>query len=344
VQPGIATVPLCLQLCFLRSECRSVNYNRDQDVCILNRGVRGSTTLLSDAGTVYYERYDNTDELLGRRLAELGTDFQPAVTMSVIFEDGQSTGVINVTVLSDMVPELSEMFTVTLTAVTGILTPVIAVHSPALGRASRTQSSVTIKENQDPHGVIAFDQTDSSVMVMEADDSQVSLVVRRSGGLLGAVGVVWSAALPLGVGDDLQPLAGSVLFADGEDVKTILIDVVNDATPELAEQVQFSLAVTSGGARTGLRTLQVVILGNDDASGRFAVADSQQIQAAEGNANPVLISIARTVSLLANVSVDWSLRLRDPVTGALADASADFQETSGSVVFAPDQAWPSPRA
>ena len=120
----------------------------------------------------------------------------------------------------------------------------------------------------------------------------------------------------------------TVLFADGESIKTLQIMINGDDIPERDETVRVSLVSASGGAviAPGEESfIDIVIKANDNAAGVFGFElESRQVLIMEGET--VSLTVERSVSQEGEVEVYWN------ITG-LGDVTQDFVFTSGSVTF-----------
>lgn len=84
---------------------------------------------------------------------------------------------------------------------------------------------------------LGFDNASLSKSVVERSTlSPETLTVKRRFGLRGGSRIHWEARLD-GVlaNDDIEPVEGDLVFAQGEDAKTINFNVKPDATPEILE-------------------------------------------------------------------------------------------------------------
>ena len=95
--------------------------------------------------------------------------------------------------------------------------------------------------------LLGFDNSSLLVSVKERNTpNPVTLQVIRKFGLRGGSRVHWKAQLN-GVlaSDDVEPVEGDLVFADGESSKDIVFNVKPDATPEILEvSVQFWSCIT----------------------------------------------------------------------------------------------------
>lgn len=109
------------------------------------------------------------------------------VSGGVVFQDGQSTGAINITVRRDGVPELEEMYMIELMNVTG------GVLGATVNRDSDT-STITIAENDSPYGLFGFAPAGTVWLAEDLPGNDTfngteSFNVTRAGGTFGAIEV-----------------------------------------------------------------------------------------------------------------------------------------------------------
>lgn len=65
---------------------------------------------------------------------------------------------------------------------------------------------------------------------------EVSLPIVRNAGTIGYVSVKWRATISgRPATGDLQPLSGELIFAPGETIKTLKVEVLADDVPEIEE-------------------------------------------------------------------------------------------------------------
>ena len=129
--------------------------------------------------------WEITTMLLSGASNDSSLDFM-ATSGSVLFQEGVREGYITLNVLVDGDPELDEVFIVSLTGVTG-------------GRLdsdpSALLSTVTVRENESPYGLLQFDSLSRELDVAEdvpegnntADSA--TLVIERTRGLYGTISV-----------------------------------------------------------------------------------------------------------------------------------------------------------
>lgn len=183
-----------------------------------------------------------------------------ATPIVVVFADGDSaTKIVSVPILDDGIVEADETATLTLGAPSG---------GASLG--AFTVATLTIT-NDDFPGTIAFG---ASPPIYGEDGSVTTpIVVRRIGGVAGAVSAVLTASDGTASGDpssDLEPVdyaafSTTVAFADGDgaDVFVPFVGLTQDLLPELDETIVLGLATPTGGAAVSGATTLLTILDDD---------------------------------------------------------------------------------
>ena len=166
---------------------------------------------------------------------------------------------LNIT--DDTEPELVETFVVSLEGVTVAGNDKLTTtNSGAIINTNASQFVVNVEESDDPYGLIQFwteatlpsttippltEQPEVSVL---EEDGLVELTVVRAQGLLGDVSVEYQTINGNGTdGVDYTSVGGTLMFVDGERVKTIQVPIIDDATPELGRQFFAELVNPTGG-------------------------------------------------------------------------------------------------
>ncbi|KAH0628079.1 hypothetical protein JD844_008789 [Phrynosoma platyrhinos] len=160
-------------------------------------------------------------------------DFTPSFG-NLTFSDGQMTGVIEITIIDDDIVEFLEMFSVTLLRVTG---------GARLGED--VQVVVAILPNDSPIGLFGFEEKHVTVKEPQSVNdpaANVFLTVSRSEGGQGEVRIIW--ILEEAAKYDLTPLNGTLLFAEMESQKTIVLQAIQDALLEGDESYTVQLLST----------------------------------------------------------------------------------------------------
>ena len=158
------------------------------------------------------------------------------------------TLLLNIT--DDTMPELAETFVVSLVGVTVAGNDKLTTPTSGAGiNTSAAQFAVTVEENDDPYGLIQFWMEGSlpsttipslaeqpEVYVLEEDGS-VELTIVRAQGLLGSVRVEYQTMNGNATdGVDYTSAGGTIMFAEGERMKTIQVPIIDNNVPQLGRQ------------------------------------------------------------------------------------------------------------
>ena len=157
---------------------------------------------------------------------------------AITIQDGSSSGQLCVDIIDDNTPELNETLSITLQSA-----------NPALLGFYKT-AKVTIRKNDNPHGVVEL--STSSASVLEGRDQLAQLEVVRTGGLYGAVTLHWSTAGLTAVrGVDFSPRTTTVTLAEGQNKTSLEVTIIGDFISELPETFSVQLDSIDGGAELG---------------------------------------------------------------------------------------------
>jgi hypothetical protein len=124
--------------------------------------------------------------------ATVGADFSVLTANPVVFAPNQTISFISIMIVSDSVPELTEVLKLSLNSAGGGL----AFSPPVI---SSGESTVVIPENDDPFGVFAFASLPDTAKVNEGTD--ITFTVLRLAGTFGPAVLSWS--IPLGLPSSL---------------------------------------------------------------------------------------------------------------------------------------------
>ncbi len=192
-------------------------------------------------------------------------DFNPA-TGQVDFEDGDIQQTFMIQALDETEPELDEEFLVVLTSVAVMdnqssSTPLSGASIDSI----RSQSALTVTENDFPYGIVQFSALppipgqpipSASVMpelTVEESDGVVTVYVVRAQGTVGNITVEFFTSdgtatnLNSGLERDYSSSAGQLSFAAGERVQSFNVMLVDDTDPELAKTFFVNLTNARGG-------------------------------------------------------------------------------------------------
>ncbi|KAM6225436.1 adhesion G-protein coupled receptor V1 [Rhynchocyon petersi] len=258
--------------------------------------------------------YTTVPGMLGLRnqtegnLAEPDVDFVSLVG-SLILEEGETSAVINVTILEDDIPELEEYFLVNLTYVELLMAPFTS-FPPRLDSEGLT-AQIIIDANDGALGVIEWQQNRFEV---NETQGSLTLVAQRSRGALGYVSLfVYAQNLEAQLGLDYIFTPMILHFADGERYKNVDIVILDDDIPEGDENFQLILTNPSPGLELGENTIALItVLANDDGPGVLSFNNSEHFFLRE----PTAIYVQESVAVLYVV--------REPAQGLVGTVTVQF--------------------
>lgn len=218
---------------------------------INDAGLIGTTNFIT---TVNYNTVDGS--------ANAGIDYQ-AASGTLTFGNGETTKTISINVLTDQHPEMAENFTV-----------VLSNPSPRSVLGNPSVLTVLIQKNDDPHGVISFDNQNELLILNEDLHNSGIVQVNRSRGTFGIVTVSWRA-ISSGRSPHIVPnqvlnvSEGLLTFNDAVSMSHIVIAAKQDSNPEEAAEFHILLANVTGGARLDPLAPQktVIVVDSDNAYG-----------------------------------------------------------------------------
>ena len=246
-----------------------------------------------------------------------GTAFAPgdytATSGTLTFAAGETTKDVNVPVVGELDTELTETFTLNLTA------PSNATVADGSGDGTITDSDPdpTVSVHDVTHNEGNAGPTNAAFTVELSASSYKTVTVDYTT-------VPGSAVVP----NDYLAASGTVTFVPGDTSETVIVQVAGDTLDELDETFELALSNpvnTSVVGGTGAATIV-----DDDAEPSLSV---DNVGVSEGDAGTTDAEF--TVSLSAasgrTVTVDYG------TLGGAATAPDDFASTSGTLTFTPGQ-------
>ena len=116
-------------------------------------------------------------------------------TDNIVFTDGQTRSTITVQTLTDQIPEIARLFTLSLVST-----------SFASIDVNASQVLVIVPASDNPHGLVEFDQITNEVQLNE-DVGTVVLDLRRTQGIIGTLRVNFTVTLLTASSDDFSILS-----------------------------------------------------------------------------------------------------------------------------------------
>ncbi|XP_061753493.1 adhesion G-protein coupled receptor V1 [Nerophis ophidion] len=260
----------------------------------------------------------------------------------LVMTEGTTVALVAVTLLPDDLPELAEHFLVNITGVE-LVSGQVGAGRPTVKRAGMEVAEVTIRENDDPRGVLHFvvpEQGAPAKMVaheMPAADNVVHLRVVRRAGLRGRLVAYWEAQPLTAHREDFSPSSGNVTFQDGQREAVIAITILDDERAEALEDFRVTLLRVIGGARLGDATsVTVSIPANDSPLGSFGFQQLEVLvrepESVDDPAADARLAVLRSGGGEGAVTLVWQLDGRavndlSPLNGTLDFTQNDSMKT-----------------
>jgi photosystem II stability/assembly factor-like uncharacterized protein len=176
-------------------------------------------------------------------------------------------------------------------------------------------------------GSVQFSAAKNDVL---EDVGNAVVKVLRVGGNKGTLSINYTTADGTATaGSDYTATSGTLVFADGETSKTLLIPIANDAVSETNETVRLSLTATDLETLGGYPVTTIVIHENNTP---LQLA-GPIMDVVEGNSGSTVgvVPIYLSAQTSRNVSVNYS------TVGFTATSGVDFTPVSGTLNFAPGE-------
>uniref|UniRef100_A0A3B5LER5 Adhesion G-protein coupled receptor V1 n=1 Tax=Xiphophorus couchianus TaxID=32473 RepID=A0A3B5LER5_9TELE len=204
--------------------------------------------------------------------------------------------------------------------------------------------TIVILANDNVAGIVGFDPGSRSVIAREGE--RLTLLVLRSAPGLGNITVDWTVQGPLAHRTFIQT-SGTIFFNEGQLNGTVVLQLMDDATPENQDQYRVSLSNlrTFGVAVTGRAALDIqgseavlTVDTSDQPYGLLTIAPSSLRVSTEERDQIIKIYINREFGTSGAVNITYevirgSLQNLSEVEGALAVPGQDFVSGTGSVVL-----------
>ncbi|XP_051498511.1 adhesion G-protein coupled receptor V1 [Apus apus] len=253
---------------------------------------------------------------------------------SVIFDHGQNQTFIYISIIDDEESEFAEQFEIRLTGATG--GAVLGLH---------LVSQVTIAKSDSPQGIVRFLNQSRIVLPNPDTPMAVSLVLERTGRLLGETEINWDilgpnseevlSPLNSDIGD---PVNGSFHFGEGEGgLRTIDLEIYPHEEVEVQEVFIIRLNLIKGETEIDPKASSIALIiqkfGDPNGIVQFAPESLTESNYSEPSAvegpRSITLFVRRVQGTLGNITVYWEIHSESDITG-------DFLRTEGSVVI-PDQ-------
>ncbi|MFM1768765.1 MAG: hypothetical protein RJA22_1294 [Verrucomicrobiota bacterium] len=287
---------------------------------VTENGTNAVITLIRTNGT---DGPVTVDYLLVSGSAVGGVDFVTNNSVrTVFFGQGVSNATIQVPIINDVLVEIDEFFTVTLTNATG------GARLGAGTPTSTAAATVTIIDNDFAGGRLNFAVSD---YVTNETAGFAVIGVTRSGGSTGPLSIQAAAtggtATP---GFDFIPITNTLQWVSGDaSTKTFLVPLLTDEFVEAPETVQLRLFNPSVSNSLGGASTAVLTLLSADAYGSFTF--SQPVYDANENGTNATITVSRVGGVAGVVTCAYEVRNGTAANGV------DYLGVDGVLVFGPGE-------
>ena len=180
------------------------------------------------------------------------TDF-PSTPVSITFQDGVTTGLMNLSLPDNILTSSLKVFQFSLTSVTGT-SPPLSAASPRLSLVNST-ASITIVDDEGGAGQFQL----SPITIAIAEGSSQSFRIVRSGDSRGRVSVfvetVQSGSAIAGL--DYEPFNEELIFESGTTQLLMSVTIPQDEIPEGPEDFSISLSAPTSSALINTNAVSV---------------------------------------------------------------------------------------
>ena len=246
------------------------------------------------------------DWTLNAGTATAGVDFV-AASGTVTIPAGSTSAQVSVAVIGDRVRENNETFTLQLVSASGA----------PLG--SVTTSTITLNDN-DPLPTLTLDAPSAE------EGAPVTFTATLSNPSAFTVTVPWILADSTATGgSDYVAAAGSLVFAAGDTVESLVVATIEDTVDEDDEVFRVVLGTP---VQTALATPQTVgTVADDDAAPTVSITPSLALLESDPSPYPLIVSLSNPS--VREVRVDYA------TVDSTATAGSDYVARTGTLVFAP---------
>jgi len=254
--------------------------------------------------------------------AVAGADYV-ATSGTLNFGNGQTQTSFAITIINDTFVEPNETIILALSNPTG---------GTSLGAAnSATLTIIDDESNATAGGTLAF----SAETFTAAEGSAATIIVTRTGSILGAVSVLYFTSNGTAGGADYGPAGGTLSWAAGDSSpKSFSVSTMQDTAIEGTETVLLFLSNPGGGGVLGAQKTATLLITDDDipADGIFEFV-STEFTASEGAA-VATITVRRIAGSNSNAN---AASVQYATANGTAIAGSDYVAAMGTLSFLPGE-------
>ena len=230
------------------------------------------------------------------------------------FAPNESAKLVLVPLVDDLVSELQEQFTFTLS-------------NPTNATLGTNVATVTINDNDSSGTTIGFSPASYSV---SENGGSIQLTVTRTGDTTGTDMVDFTTASGSATQNvDYLAATGTLTFNPGEISKSIPVSIIDDSVVEGDETFTVNLSSQGGDYAFGQAIAVVTIVDNEASTVTFS---NTSYQVAENGVNA-------TITLLRSGNINSAVQVNISTVGGTATADRDYATVSRTVAFAQGQTF-----
>jgi PKD repeat protein len=204
--------------------------------------------------------------------------------------------------------------------------------------SSKTVKAIGCFADGSCSNIVTFSYTISTMQLSQAnytigeEDGSLAIQINRTVGSTGEARVNYATSnVTTTAGSDYMSTSGTLVFADGETVKTFNVPINSDVLDENDETVMLTLSSATGTSSLGEQTTAVLTIIDDDQPPGITIND---VSATEGNSSTT--NVVFTAMLLAPSSLTVTVNYQ--TTNGTATAPSDYQAiTSTQLIFLPGE-------
>ncbi|MGD1921565.1 MAG: PQQ-dependent sugar dehydrogenase, partial [Pleurocapsa sp.] len=168
--------------------------------------------------------------------------------------------------------------------------------------------------------------------VFDEDIFQITIPIIRTEGSDGIVSVDYSINNGTAIeGQDfIASSAGTLVFADGETLKELIVEVIDDTLVEASDTISIAIGNTTGAALGLSRTAGINIQDNDTTQ-ESTLSFGQAEYSFSEDGGEAVITVVRTGNSNDTVSVEYGTK------DDYAKAGLDYSSVSGTLIFNPGE-------
>jgi hypothetical protein len=196
---------------------------------------------------------------------------------------------------------------------------------------SPDEAVITIKDDDAPLPVGSLEFSSPTYSVNE-DGATVTITVKRTGGVAGAVSVTAATTIGSAEGTDYANVSNPLNWGDGDSSdQTFKVNIINDTLDEFDETFNVTLSNPTGGASIGNQASGVVTILDEDAPPTISISDVT-VKETDNGPVPAFFEVTLSQASAKPVAVSYT-----NIAGGTATDDVDFQTSTNVLDFNPGE-------